>query len=210
MISAASGCPDVNVDPSINLAKIGLNYHFGDAPWKPRCRLRRPLLPESDDWNVHAQTTFLPRAIGRVPLALYRSQQPSRRRAGAGDLDHDGIPRRTAVAGRRVLFQPRAGAGIWHRRHARRRRLPERRSAEGRRADPKIRPQRYYFKQTFGLGGEQEDVDDGPNQLPASATSTAITVIIGRFAIGDFFDNNSYAHDPRADFMNWAMWASAA
>jgi high affinity Mn2+ porin len=28
--------------------------------------------------------------------------------------------------------------------------------------------------------------------------------------MGDFFDNNAYAHDPRADFMNWAMWASAA
>ena len=28
-------------------------------------------------------------------------------------------------------------------------------------AFPKIRAQRYYFKQTFGLGGEQEDVADG-------------------------------------------------
>jgi len=37
-----------------------------------------------------------------------------------------------------------------------------------------------------------------------------ITVIVGRFAIGDFFDGNSYAKDPRADFMNWAMWSSAA
>src|SRR5207244_11178049 len=23
-------------------------------------------------------------------------------------------------------------------------------------------------------------------------------------------DNNTYAHDPRADFMNWSIWASAA
>ncbi|MGH9808424.1 MAG: carbohydrate porin, partial [Terriglobia bacterium] len=37
-----------------------------------------------------------------------------------------------------------------------------------------------------------------------------VTVVVGRFAMGDFFDNNSYAHDPRADFMNWAMWESAA
>jgi high affinity Mn2+ porin len=37
-----------------------------------------------------------------------------------------------------------------------------------------------------------------------------VTVIVGRFAVGDFFDNNSYAHDPRADFMNWAMWSAAA
>jgi len=34
--------------------------------------------------------------------------------------------------------------------------------------------------------------------------------VVGRFAIGDFFDNNAYAHDPRADFMNWALWESAS
>ena len=33
---------------------------------------------------------------------------------------------------------------------------------------------------------------------------------VGRFAIGDYFDGNSYAKDPRIDFMNWAMWSSAA
>ena len=33
---------------------------------------------------------------------------------------------------------------------------------------------------------------------------------VGRFAVGDYFDGNSYAKDPRADFMNWAMWAAAA
>jgi len=75
---------------------------------------------------------------------------------------------------------------------------------------PKIRAQRYYIKQTFGLGGEQEDVDDGPNQLAGKKDIDRVTVIVGRFAMGDFFDNNSYAHDPRADFMNWAMWESAA
>jgi high affinity Mn2+ porin len=37
-----------------------------------------------------------------------------------------------------------------------------------------------------------------------------VTLILGRFAVGDFFDNNTYAHDPRADFMNWAIWSSAA
>ncbi|OAF13045.1 hypothetical protein AYJ54_45790 [Bradyrhizobium centrolobii] len=37
-----------------------------------------------------------------------------------------------------------------------------------------------------------------------------LTVIVGRFAVGDFFDGNAYAKDPRADFMNWAIWSSAA
>jgi high affinity Mn2+ porin len=60
------------------------------------------------------------------------------------------------------------------------------------------------------LGGEQEDVADGPNQLAGKRDIDRVTLVVGRFAMGDFFDNNAYAHDPRADFMNWAMWGSAA
>ena len=77
-------------------------------------------------------------------------------------------------------------------------------------AFPRIRAQRYYFNQTFGLGGEQEDGEDGPNQLRGKRDIDRVTLTVGRFAIGDFFDANSYAKDPRADFMNWAMWSSAA
>ena len=30
-----------------------------------------------------------------------------------------------------------------------------------------------------------------------------LTLITGKFAITDFFDNNTYSHDPRRQFMNW-------
>jgi high affinity Mn2+ porin len=53
-------------------------------------------------------------------------------------------------------------------------------------------------------------VADGPNQLAGKRDIDRVTLVAGRFAIGDFFDGNAYAHDPRADFMNWAMWESAA
>jgi high affinity Mn2+ porin len=36
------------------------------------------------------------------------------------------------------------------------------------------------------------------------------TVTVGRIAVGDVFDNNAYAHDPRTDFQNWALWEAAA
>ena len=29
-------------------------------------------------------------------------------------------------------------------------------------------------------------------------------------AVNDLFDNNAYAHDPRNDFMNWAVWEGGA
>ena len=75
---------------------------------------------------------------------------------------------------------------------------------------PKFRSQRYFVRQTFGLGGETEDVPDGPNQVATRRDIERITVVAGKFALGDFFDGNTYAHDPRVDFLNWSLWASGA
>jgi len=75
---------------------------------------------------------------------------------------------------------------------------------------PKLRSNRYFVRQTFGLGGETEAVPDGPNSIAGTRNVERITVIAGKFALGDFFDGNAYAHDPRVDFMNWGLWASAA
>jgi len=75
---------------------------------------------------------------------------------------------------------------------------------------PKLRSNRYYVKQTFGLGGETVEVPDGPNQVATRYDAERITLIAGKFALGDFFDGNIYAHDPRVDFFNWSLWGSSA
>ncbi|GEP11718.1 hypothetical protein MMMDOFMJ_1691 [Methylobacterium gnaphalii] len=75
---------------------------------------------------------------------------------------------------------------------------------------PKLRSNRYFLKQTFGLGGETEEVPDGPNAIAGTRDVERVTVVVGKFALGDYFDNNAYAHDPRVDFFNWGLWGSAA
>ncbi|GJE26789.1 carbohydrate porin [Methylobacterium organophilum] len=75
---------------------------------------------------------------------------------------------------------------------------------------PKLRSNRYFLRQTFGLGGGTEEVPDAPNSIAGSRDVERITVVFGKFALGDFFDGNAYAHDPRVDFMNWGLWGSAA
>ena len=205
------GLPAVNVDPRIHLAKFGMNYRLGDTPWDAGAAANgKPALPESDVWNVHAQTTFLPQTY------------PSFRSPYAGT---DSLPGRgqtqatwttTAFLGVRLwqggefYFDPELAQGFGLGGTLGLAGFPNGEAQKAGAEYPKIRPQRYYLKQTFGLGGEQEDVADGPNQLPGKRDIDRVTLIVGRFAVGDFFDNNSYAHDSRADFMNWAMWASAA
>ena len=47
------------------------------------------------------------------------------------------------------------------------------------------------------LGGEQETVEDGPNQIAAKQDISRIRFIAGKLSVTDFFDNNAYAHDGR-------------
>jgi high affinity Mn2+ porin len=202
------GLPSVSVDPRVNLVKLGLNYRFADAPWVSSSD--KTALPESDNWNVHAQTTFLPSTY-----PAFRSPY-----AGANSLPGGGLTQETwtttAFLGVRLwqggefYFNPELAQGFGIGGTLGIAGFPNGEAQKAGAAEPKIRAQRYYLKQTFGLGGEQEDVPDAANQLPGKRDIDRITVIVGRFAVGDFFDNNAYAHDPRADFMNWAMWSSVA
>jgi high affinity Mn2+ porin len=206
------GLPSINVAPRAHLAKVGLNYHFDDVlPWNAQvASTAKTRLPESDVWNVHAQMTVLPQGYWsiRSPYASPFSLPPG------GQLQATWTS--TAFLGVRLweggefYFNPELaqgfglngalGLGGFSNGEAQKAGAPY----------PRIRPERYYIRQTFGLGGEQEDVADAPNQLPGKRDIDRVTLIVGRFAVGDFFDNNVYAHDPRADFMNWAMWAAAA
>lgn len=71
-------------------------------------------------------------------------------------------------------------------------------------AEPYFRLQRAFFRQTFGLGGTREAVAGVANQLGGSRSVDRIVLTIGKFGVGDIFDTNPYAHDPRGDFLNWS------
>ena len=71
---------------------------------------------------------------------------------------------------------------------------------------PRIDIARIFVRQTFGLGGEQETIEDGPNQLAGKQDISRITLTAGRFSVLDIFDGNIYSHDPRVDFMSWNMY----
>ena len=68
-----------------------------------------------------------------------------------------------------------------------------------------LRLQRLFLRQTFDLGGASSKIDPDINQLGGAQSANRIVVTIGRFGVTDVFDTNSYAHDPRGDFLNWAI-----
>jgi high affinity Mn2+ porin len=207
------GLADLNVDPKVHVVKLGLNYRLWDTPpWASSGTpaFKEVLVPEPVNWNIHAQTTFIQSAYPRI-----RSPYE-----GTNSLPGGGQGRETwtttAFLGWRLweggefYLNPELAQGFGLNGTLG---LAGFSNGEAQKAGtefPKIRAQRYFFRQTFGLGGGEEDVTDGPNQLSGKRDIDRVTVTVGRFAIGDYFDGNSYAKDPRADFMNWALWASAA
>jgi high affinity Mn2+ porin len=203
--------PDVAVDPKIHTVKVGLNYRLWDAPpWVTGAAIKPLALPESTDWNVHGQTTLITQGY-----PSFRSPYQ-----GPNSLPGAGRARETwtvgAVLGWRLweggelYFNPELNQGFGIGSTLGLAGFSNGEAQKGGGEYPKFRAQRYFFRQTFGLGGGQEDVEDAAGQLPGKRDIDRITVTVGRFAVGDYFDGNSYAKDPRADFMNWAMWASAA
>jgi high affinity Mn2+ porin len=72
-------------------------------------------------------------------------------------------------------------------------------------SEPYIRLPRAFLRQTINLGGETGNLEGAANQLAGSATANRIVITAGKFSAGDIFDTNSYAHDPRSDFLNWSL-----
>jgi high affinity Mn2+ porin len=70
---------------------------------------------------------------------------------------------------------------------------------------PYLRLQRAFVRQTINLGGDEAEADGAANQFSTSQTANHIVLTIGKFGVGDVFDTNRYAHDPRGDFLNWSV-----
>jgi high affinity Mn2+ porin len=207
----------LNVTPRFHEVKAGLNYKLfmptaqgnpgGSSNGNSIDALKQP---SSGNWNVHAQTTFLEQAY-----PSFRSPY-----AGPNSLSGTGQGRETWTTtaflgwrpwnGGEIYFNPEADQGFGPSGTHGLGGFSNGEAQKGGAALPRVRAMRYFVRQTFGLGGEQEDVADGPNQLPGKRDIDRVTLTIGRIAVGDIFDGNAYAHDPRADFMNWSLWESAA
>ena len=73
---------------------------------------------------------------------------------------------------------------------------------------PYLRVPRAFLRQTIDLGAQGDAVkavDSAANQLGGSRSADTLTLTIGKFSVTDIFDTDTYAHDPRVDFMNWSV-----
>ena len=155
-----------------------------------------------------ARPVHLHRAVPpglRVALSRAPSLDPGAR--GDETCDADPLRGRAALAGARALGQSRDRPGLRPVRH----RWASPASRAGRptrsaRPQPYFRLQRLFLRQTIDLGGETPEGRSGPeparrlaDRRPPGHHASASSAVV------DVFDTNAYAHDPRHDFLNWAL-----
>ncbi len=71
--------------------------------------------------------------------------------------------------------------------------------------NPYFKLQRAFLRQTLALAGPGVALDAGINQLRGHTTANRIVITAGKMGVGDIFDTNRFAHDPRGDFLNWSL-----
>ena len=79
--------------------------------------------------------------------------------------------------------------------------------------DPKLTPfmARLYLQQTIPLKNSSYQYQKSDqNQIAQKIPDERIVITVGKFCISDFFDNNSYNHDARSQFLNWSLMAQGA
>ncbi len=160
-------------------------------------------LPET--FALHAQTTF-------VDQGTLSFRSPYR---GANSLDPGARGRETFDATLYAGIRPWAGAEIWIDPEIDQgfglsntlgvAGFPNGEAYKVGKAVPYVRLQRLFLRQTIDLGGKGDRVEPDINQLGGYQTADRLVLTVGKFAVGDVFDNNIYAHDPRHDFMNWSL-----
>jgi high affinity Mn2+ porin len=190
--------------------RVGLNRKIdwpGASNLKPATELGDP---ESDRWEIHGQSTFLPQGYPafRAPYSGPNSLTPARQfqETWSNSLYLNA----RLWDGGEVYYNPEllqgfglsnaTGLGGFSNGEAQKSNFPY----------PHYNTSRLFLRQTFGFGGEQEELSSGPLQLTDKADVSRLTLQIGKLSVLDIFDGNAYAKDPRTDFMNWSIWAPGA
>jgi high affinity Mn2+ porin len=191
-------------DLTIESVRLGLNYQFGDAASNGSGLPSGPTAPKSDNWSVHGQTTFTQQYA--FPFrAPYRGPNSLDSGAGRETWDATFYVGWRLWQGAEVWFNPEIDQGFGLSTTLGVAGFP---SAEAYKVGanyPYTRLPRMFLRQTIGLSDETEKVEPGPNQFGGSQSKDRVVITVGKLSVPDVFDNNKYAHDPRIDFLNWAI-----
>jgi high affinity Mn2+ porin len=189
--------------------RVGLNRRI-DWPGSGNFSPASLADPESDRWEIHGQTTFLPQGYPAFhapysgPNSLTPAPQLQQTWSNSLFLNA------RLWEGGEVYYNPELLQGFGLNDTVGVAGFPSGEAQKSNFPYPHYNTSRLFVRQTFGFGGEQEELASGPTQLASKVDVSRLTLQAGKFAVPDIFDGNAYAKDARKDFMNWSIWAPGA
>ena len=203
--------PGLSFDPRFQSVTVGLNYRPGQiGPGGSRGGSGDSEDAEAKNWSIHGQTTFIEQAYPRFHSPYQGAQSLPGGGQGRETWSATGFVGRRLWDGGEFYFNPELLQGFGLASTTGLAAFPNGEAQKSNFLFPHPHVARLFFRQTFGLGGEQETVEDGPNQIAGKRDVSRITVTIGKLAVPDIFDDNAYSHDPRTTFLNQAIWEAGA
>jgi high affinity Mn2+ porin len=75
---------------------------------------------------------------------------------------------------------------------------------------PQLYMARLFLRQVWNLGPELATANNAANQLAGPTPTHYVALNAGKFSLSDYFDLNSYSHDPRTQLLNWSLMSTGA
>jgi high affinity Mn2+ porin len=206
-----------------HILRFGMNFHFGESNRTPGGIYYGKPPPTDDEgtkeeqYSVHGQSTSVVQALPKF-YATYDGPAsfPSK---GVGNVltQNDLFMGLRLWEGGSAYVNPEINEGYGPGNSTGSAAYPDGLAQKIGRAAPYMRFQRYFIRQIIGLdssGDQVNDPDEGSrsevleslqNQVSGKVDRDRITITVGKFSVGDVFDDNVYAHDPTTGFMSFAF-----
>ena len=202
-VTFPAGAQRFSSDLAVSELRFGLNYKLNGDPNSGNAGIAPPT-PEFDNFAIHGQTTFLSQYVFpfRNPYSGQNSLDPNQGRETWDTTAYLGM---RLWQGAELWVNPEIDQGFGLSGTLGVAGFPRGEAYKVGASVPYARMPRYFVRQTIDLGGDTQKVDGSANQFSGSQTANRLVLTVGKFAVTDIFDTNKYAHDPRSDFMNWAL-----
>jgi high affinity Mn2+ porin len=195
-----------NSNLALQAVRLGLDYRlFAGTPGQGDSLVAKaPSLPAEQIWAVHGQTTFVEQyaAPFRAP---YSGQNSLASNSGRETWDATAYLGLRLWNGAEAWINPEIDQGFGLSGTLGVAGFTSGEAYKTGASYPYTRVQRAFIRQTINLGGETQKVEEAINQFAGEQTADRLVFTVGKFSVGDIFDTNKYAHDPRGDFLNWSI-----
>ncbi|MGC2833872.1 MAG: carbohydrate porin [Methylocella sp.] len=190
-----------------HIFRMGLDYGFdaGASAAEPQAAGSGEATPAAEQYSFHGQVTWVPQGYPGFRAAYSGPESLPPQAHAAEDFVTDAFLGVGLWQGAAIYLNPEIDEGFGVGNTFGIAGFPNAFAYKVGKSEPYIRDQRYFLRQTIGLGGGTEQIAAGANQLAGPVDANRLTFTVGKYAVVDIFDDNKYAHDPTSTFLNWTI-----